>query len=80
MSLESADILELMDRYNYLALEYVKLAGELVAPLEKFGKYKQELQALVVEFDRRGVKPNDPEPLKQMVTEELIKRGVKIDG
>jgi hypothetical protein len=78
MSLESTDILELMDRYNYLVQEYVKLAGELVGPLEKFGKYKQELQAIIVEFVKRKVTPDDPEHLKKLVEEELIKRGIKI--
>ena len=77
MSIESADTFELVDRYNYLIQEYVKLAGELVPKMEKFGKYRQELQALTVEFVRRGVNVSDPEPLKKLVEEELQKRNIK---
>ena len=80
MSLESADVLELMDRYTFLIHEYVKIAEELAGKLEKFGKYKQELQALSVEFVRRGVKPQDPQSLKKIIEDEILKRGIKTDG
>jgi hypothetical protein len=77
MSLENSDVLELLDRYNFLIEEYVKMAGELAGKLEKFGKYKQELQALSVEFVRRGVKPQEPDSLKKLIEAELEKRGTK---
>ena len=77
MSLEDTDLFELTDRYIYLVQEYVKLATEIAPKLEKFGKYKQELQAIVVEFARRNVTPNDPENLKKLIEEELAKRGTK---
>ena len=38
MSLEDCDVLELMDRYEFLSGRYVALASELADKLEKFGK------------------------------------------
>ena len=75
MSLEDADILELTDRYNYLIQQYAKLSIELADKLEKFGKYKKELETLTVEFGRRGASVEDPEPLKKLVEQEISKRG-----
>lgn len=81
MSLEDADIIELTERYNFLIQKYVDLAVELAPKLEKFGKYKRELQLLSVEFVRRGVDVRDPESLTNLVAEELKKReGKQADG
>ena len=77
MSIEDADTLELVDRYNYLIKKYGELALELVPMLDKFGKYKKELQLLTVEFVNRGVNTKDPESLTKLVKDELEKRGLK---
>lgn len=74
MSLEDFDILELQDRYLYLMTEYVNLARELAPKLDKFGKYRKELQLLTVEFSRRGVTVEDPDSLKKLIEAELEKR------
>ena len=79
MSLEDTDILELQDRYFYLIPLYVQLAMELAPKIEKFGKYRKELQLLTAEFVRRGVSTSDPEGLTKLVEEELTKRK-QIDG
>jgi hypothetical protein len=80
MSLEDADILELTDRYNFIVNEYVQLAVKLAPLLEKFGKYKKELEALTVEFVRRGVTAENPKGLASLIQEELDKRGIGVDG
>jgi hypothetical protein len=80
VSLEDADTFELTDRYNYLVQEYVKLSVELAGKLEKFGKYKKELEMLTVEFVRRGVDVKDSEPLTNLIKDELEKREIKEDG
>ncbi len=74
MSLEDASIVDLTERYNYLIQKYASLALELAPKLEKFGKYKKELQLLSVEFVNRGVNVQDPESLTNLVAEELEKR------
>lgn len=74
MSFEDADILELKDRYSYLMTKYVNLARELAPKLDKFGKYRKELQLLAVEFSRRGTTVEDSEVLKEQMQEELEKR------
>jgi hypothetical protein len=74
MSLEDFDILELQDRYLYLMKEYVNLAIEIAPKMDKFGKYRKELQLLAVEFSRRGFTVEDPESLKKLVEAELDKR------
>lgn len=74
MSLKEVDTLELVDRYNSLIKKYAELALEIAPKLEKFGKYKQELELLSVEFVQRGVQIQDPEGLKRLVEQELEKR------
>lgn len=76
MSLEEVDILELLDRYNFIVRKYATLATELAPKLDKFGKYKKELQVLTVEFTRRGIHPKDSEDLVSSVMDELNKRGI----
>jgi DNA gyrase/topoisomerase IV subunit A len=80
MSLQETDTTELLDRYTYLIKEYVTLAAEIAPKLEKFGKIRQELQSLIVEFNKRGAELKDPEDYKKWVEEELLKRGMSIDG
>lgn len=71
MSLESADTLELRDRYTYLVHKYVDLAMKLIPQLDEFGRYKKELEFLTAEFARRGVQFDDPEALTKLVEQEL---------
>lgn len=73
-SLENADTLELLDRYKFLIKKYSELALELSVKLDKFGKYRNELQLLTVEFSKRGVTAEDPESLKKIIEQELEKR------
>lgn len=73
-NLETTDLLELVDRYNYLIKLYVPLAAEIAPKLEKFGKYRQELQIISAEFVRRGYKAEEPESLKQMIEAALEKK------
>jgi hypothetical protein len=70
-SLENVEFLELLDRYNDLLVRYVSLAKDLSPQLEKFGKYRKELQLISVEFVRRGFKPDEPESLVKLVESEL---------
>lgn len=77
MSLESVDLLDLVDRYNNLIKLYCELAIELAPKLEKFGKHKKELEIITVEFVKRGYKVEEPDSLKKMVEEELAKRNSK---
>ena len=72
--IKSVDLLELVDRYNYLMKSYIPLATELVPKWEKFGKLRQELQLISVEFMRRGFDPKEDDSLKKMIEEELQKR------
>jgi len=74
VSLEDADVLELIDRYEFVVRKYVTLAKELAPKLEKFGKHKKELEVLTVEFDRRGIQPKDSEELKESILAEINKR------
>lgn len=73
---ESVDTVDLLDRYRDLIERYVKIAQELAPKLEKFGKYRQELQQITVEFVNRGISAQDPESLIKIVEEELRKREV----
>lgn len=79
MSIKDADILELKDRYSFIIQEYAKLALELAPLLDKFGKYKRELEIITTEFVRRGFRPKDPEGFDKLIQEELDKRGIKAD-
>lgn len=78
-SLDHVDILELTDRYNFLIRQYVELAAELAQKLEKFGKYKKELEILTVEFVNRGVKVEDDQSLVKFIEEEIKNRKKKED-
>ncbi len=73
---DGVDTVDLLDRYTNLIEKYVIIAQELAPKLEKFGKYRQELQEITVEFLARGVTPEDPEKLVKMVEEDLKKRGL----
>ena len=72
--LKDVDILELADRYNFIIEKYVALAVDLAPRLDKFGKYKQELELISVEFVARGYTPSNSESLKKMVEEAIQKR------
>lgn len=78
-NLESIDVLELVERYNYLIQVYVPLAAEIAPKLEKFGKIRQELQIISAEFVKRGYKVDESESLKKMIEEELKKRNMSVD-
>jgi len=80
MDLSNIDILELVDRYNNLIKFYTELALEIAPKLDKFGKYKKELEILTVEFVKRGFKVEEPDSLKRMVEEELAKRNILENG
>jgi hypothetical protein len=74
MSLEEADILELKGRYYSLLQKYVDLSIELAPKLDKFGRYRKELQLLTVEFANRGVTMEDPVELVKQMKDEAEKR------
>lgn len=73
---DNVDTVDLLDRYKDLIEKYVKIAQELAPKLEKFGKYRQELQQITVEFISRGITTQDPESLVKVVEEELKKRNI----
>jgi len=77
MSLKDADISELECRYNYVVKEYVHLAVDLAPKLEKFGKYRKELQLLTAEFIDRGVRVDDSNSLTQLIEKEIQKRNAE---
>jgi len=72
MALKDTDTLELLDRFDYLVQRYVPLAAEIAPKIEKFGKYRRELQLIVVELQDRGVEPKDHEDLKSMIEGALV--------
>lgn len=65
---------ELLYRFNSIIPKYIELAKDLAEKLEQFGKYKNELQALVVEFDKRGFDPQVPESLLSLLEKEIKQR------
>jgi len=69
--LSSVDILELVDRYQFLLKEYIKLTSELIPVMDKFGKVRKELQLIVLELKERGKDIEDPEELKSFFEEKL---------
>jgi len=79
MTLNNSETIDLLDRFDYVAKKYVPLAAEIAPKLEQFGKYKRELEAIVVELKSRGVEPQDSEELTQIIEEELKKRGQELD-
>jgi len=76
MSLESSTE-ELLQRYNSLISKYVELAKELAPKLEKFGKYREELQFITTQFQERGFDPQISDGLIKMVEDELKNREIK---
>ena len=79
MGMNEADTLELLSRFDSLVKKYVPLAAELAPKIEKFGKYRRELQAITVELKNRGVEPQDNEELSQIIKDEIEKRGKEVD-
>lgn len=73
MSVESSTE-ELLQRYNSLISKYVDLAKDLAPKLEKFGKYREELQFITAQFQERGFDPQVPDSLTKMIEEELKNR------
>jgi hypothetical protein len=65
---------ELLYRYEKVLPKYVELAKELADKLEQFGKYKEELQLITVEFDKRGFDPTIPDALVSFLQSEIDKR------
>ena len=65
MNLEDVDIAELRDRYDFLVEKYIPLSIEIANLLDKFGKYRQELQQ-----EEKEAKENKPNllPYKTIVT------------
>jgi hypothetical protein len=74
---DGADTQELLARYGDLMEKYVKLAKELAPKLEKFGKYRQELQGITVELLNRNITPQDSKELTETIQEELQQRDLK---
>lgn len=74
MGLKETDTLELLDRFDYLVRRYVPLAAELAPKIEKFGKYRKELQLIVVELKERGVQPQNHEDLQTIIENALAAR------
>lgn len=77
MSLKDTDTYELLDRFDYLLSQYVPLSSELADKLDKFGKFRNELQLIVVELQERGVAVNEPEALQQLVKTAIEKQNEK---
>jgi hypothetical protein len=75
--IDQTTIEELLHRYNSLIGKYVELAKELAPKLEQFGKYREELQYISIEFKKRGFDPQIPESLSIMLEEELKSREIK---
>lgn len=71
---------DLLSRYHDLIKRYAEMAKELAPKLDKFGKYRQELQEITVEFLNRGVKPEDPTSLVEVIQQEIDKRQIPQDG
>lgn len=76
MSLKEVDVLELRDRYDYLIKKYVDLATQIAPLLDKFGKYRQELQLISLEFKERGLMADNPEELTKLIEDAIKKRNV----
>lgn len=76
---DNVELVDLVDRYNYLIKIYIPLAAEIAPKLDKFGKIRQELQVISSEFTRRGYVPESPEEFVKVVEEEIKKRGSPSD-
>jgi hypothetical protein len=73
---DGVDTSEMIGRYTSLVEKYVALATELAPKLEKFGKFREELQHITMELVARGVELKDPESLVALISSELEKRGI----
>lgn len=67
---------EMFARYATLVEKYVALATELAPKIERFGKFREELQQITMELVARGVEIKDPENLVKLINSELEKRGI----
>lgn len=76
MSVKNFDTYQLLDRFDSLVGEYVPLAAELASKIEKFGKYRKELQLIVAELSDRGINPETPEDLSRLLETVLEERGL----
>lgn len=74
---DGVDNSEMFERYASLIQKYVALATELAPKIEKFGKFREELQQITMELIARGVETKDPEELVKLISSELEKRGIK---
>jgi len=74
MSLKDTDTSELKDRYNYLIDKYVDLASDLAKKIDKFGKYRRELQLITSEFVERGVDVEGTDSLVEGIAKEIEER------
>jgi len=72
--MSDADTSDLLARFDSLVQKYVPLAAKLAEELERFGKYKKELEAIVVELKKRGAAPKKHENLSKIIEEEIEKR------
>jgi len=79
-NLDNVDTLELLDRYNNIIKKYCEISIELAPKLEKFGKYREELQLLSAEFKKRGYVPEEQDSLKKLIEKELETRNIKQNG
>ena len=71
---DNSDNMELLQRYNYLISKYVELARDLAPKLDSFGKIRQELQAITIEFVSRDIVPENSETLVSVIEKELQER------
>lgn len=74
---DGVDTSDLLYRYNSLIVKYVELAKLLAPQLETFGKYRNELQQITVEFVNRGITPDQPDSLVQLINKEIESRNTK---
>lgn len=67
----SEELLELQDRYNYLAEKYVEAATRLIPLLEEFGRFKKEMEYITVEFAKYNQEPEEPKELEEKYLQKL---------
>ena len=74
MAISDIDTYELLDRFNQLIKKYVPLANELAIKVERFGKYRKELQSIVAELKTRDEIPQEHKALERKLLEVLEAR------
>lgn len=74
---KGVDTSEILTRYANLIQKYTLLAQELAPKIEKFGKYRQELQQITIELVDRNIKIEDPQALHDMIESEMQKRDIE---